>query len=175
MEGHLAGRIILARGGESEIDGNVEPGQIDPEMRKQVLEPDHQHAMRPVPHRLSRQKRKRIDHVDCHETLRLESVFVEGTADRVGQILRLRRLRRKIAGRFLGGDFDMSIGRNQLVGKRNPLGDINPLPDQSVVLHVAHGHETIDPFQPQPMDDIRHQLLETGILNASDTFSPLKV
>src|ERR1700737_3278035 len=69
----------------------------------------------------------------------------------------------------------MRVGRDQIVGDRYALDNLDTLPSQRIVLHVAHRDETVDAGEAEPVNDIRHQLLETGILNPCDTFGALEV
>ena len=50
-----------------------------------------------------------------------------------------------------------------------------PWLDQRVVLHVAHRHEAVDPPHAEPVQRVRHQLLEARVLHAGDAFGPLEV
>ena len=69
----------------------------------------------------------------------------------------------------------MGVGRHQIVGDRDALDDLDALAGQRVVLHVAHGNEAVDPLQAEPVDHVRHQLLEAGILHAGDAFGALEI
>src|SRR4029453_6986014 len=53
--------------------------------------------------------------------------------------------------------------------------DFDALTGQRIVFHVAHGNEAIDSLEAEPVDHIRHQLLEAGILHAGDTFGALEI
>ena len=46
---------------------------------------------------------------------------------------------------------------------RDALADLDPAFDHRVVLHVRHRHQPVDPGNTEPMQDIRHQLLESRI------------
>ena len=50
------GGVGLARDRSDEIGSLVEPSQIEAEMRQAILEPDRQHPVRPLPHRVGAQK-----------------------------------------------------------------------------------------------------------------------
>src|SRR6202040_2696012 len=103
------------------------------------------------------------------------SIFVEGSPERIQQILRFRRLGRVVACGFLRGDLDVSIGRNELVRKGHTLHDIDALTDQRIVFHVAHGYEPIDTPQTEPVDHVGHELLEPRVLDAGDAFRALEI
>ena len=101
--------------------------------------------------------------------------FSNGRPTKVQQILRLRRLRGVVAGSFLGGDFDVGVGGDHVVGDRHPLDDLDALADQRVVLHVAHRNEANEALQAEPFDRVGHQLLETRVLDAGDAFGALEI
>jgi hypothetical protein len=54
-----------------------------------------------------------------------------GGRDRSGN--RRSRLEREIAGGLLGRDLDMGVGGDQFLRNRNPLDDLDALPDQRVI------------------------------------------
>src|SRR6516225_5850234 len=103
------------------------------------------------------------------------SVFFKRPADRIDYILRLYRLGAIVTGGLLGCNFHMCVGRDQIVGDWNALDDLDALARQRVVFHVAHGDEAIDALETEPVDYIRHQLLETRILNARHTFGAFEI
>ena len=61
------------------------------------------------------------------------SVSVERPPDLIGEVLRRGRLEREIAGGLLGRDLDMGVGGDQFLRNRNPLDDLDALPDQRVI------------------------------------------
>ena len=69
----------------------------------------------------------------------------------------------------------MRVGRHEVIGDRHALDDFDALAGQRIVLHVAHGNEAVDPLQAEPVHDIRHQLLESGVLHAGDAFGALEI
>src|SRR4029079_19613021 len=69
------------------------------------------------------------------------SIFFERTADRIVRIF--LRLRRVIAGGLLCRDFHRRIGGHEIVGNWHALDDFDALAGQGIVLHVAHGNETV--------------------------------
>ena len=50
-----------------------------------------------------------------------------------------------------------------------------PWLDQRVVLHVAHRHEAVDAPHAEPVEHVRHQLLEARVLHAGDAFGALEI
>jgi len=58
VKGHLEVRIGRARRLGDEVGNVLEARQIDPEVRKPVLEADREHAVRTPPHRVGAQKRQ---------------------------------------------------------------------------------------------------------------------
>src|SRR5580704_12356920 len=102
-------------------------------------------------------------------------ILVEIAANGIRQVLRLLRLRRVIARGLLGLDLDVRVGRYQFVRNCDPFDDIYALADQRIVFHVTHRDKTVDTFDAEPMDRVRHQLLETGVLHAGDTFGALEI
>src|SRR5246127_2086685 len=103
------------------------------------------------------------------------SILFQRAPDGVGQILRLRRLGRIIAGRLLGRDLDMRVSRMESVRDRYPLDDVDALASQRVMFHVAHRQEAIDPLQAEPVDHVGHQLLEARVLHARDALRALEI
>src|SRR5260370_9703609 len=100
------------------------------------------------------------------------SIFFERAADRVVQVLRLRWLGRVVSGGFFGRDFDMRVGRYEIVGDRHAFNDFDALAGQRVVFHIAHRDETIDPLQSEPVHHVRHQLLEPAYPPPPHPFAP---
>src|ERR1700726_5174572 len=43
------------------------------------------------------------------------------------------------------------------------------------MLHVANGNEAVDTLQAEPVDHVRHQLLEAGILHPGHAFGALEI
>src|SRR5260370_24370621 len=108
------------------------------------------------------------DHADyvcglTKDTVR-PSIFFERAADRVVQVLRLRWLGRVVSGGFFGRDFDMRVGRYEIVGDRHAFNDFDALAGQRVVFHIAHRDETIDSFQSEPVPHVRRQVRAPGLL-----------
>src|SRR5579862_6420978 len=97
-------------------------------------------------------------------TVTPDSVFFKRTADRIEEIVRRRRLGAEIAGGLLRRHFHMRIGRDEFVRNRNAFDDLNALAGQRVMLHVAHRDEAVNALEAEPVDHIRHQLLEARIL-----------
>src|SRR5580700_10967705 len=77
------------------------------------------------------------------DTAALASILFKRTANRIEQVGRLRRFRAVIAGSLLRGHLHMRVRRHQIVGNRNPLDNLDALAGQGIVLHVAHGDETV--------------------------------
>ena len=44
-----------------------------------------------------------------------------------------------------------------------------------VVLHVRHRHEAVDAADAEPVQHVRHQLLEARVLHAGDAFGALEI
>ncbi|CCD99338.1 hypothetical protein BRAS3809_2590011 [Bradyrhizobium sp. STM 3809] len=170
VERHLAARIRRVGHVAHEIGDGIELGEIDAEMRQPAVEAERKQLMRPLAHGAGGQEIGDIRH-----DRPLRSVLLERAADGVAKLLRLLRLQREIAGGLLRRDLDMGVGRDQLVGDRHALDDVDALADQRIVFHVAHRDEAVDPLDAEPVDDIRHQLLETRILHAGDAFGALEV
>ena len=63
----------------------------------------------------------------------------------------------------------------QLVGDLHALADGDPGPDDGVVLHVAHRHEAMDVADAEPVQHVRHQLLEAHVLHARDALGAREV
>src|ERR1017187_4332833 len=108
-------------------------------------------------------------------TLTPGSILVQRPLDGIGQVLRLRQFRRVIAGRLLSRDLDMGVGRHEFVGNRDALHNLDALLDECVIFHVTHRNEAVDPPQPEPVDNVRHELLETRVLYAGHTFGSLEI
>src|SRR6516162_534346 len=66
------------------------------------------------------------------------SILFQRAPDGLRQILRFGRLGRIVAGRPLGGDLDMRVGRNELFGNWHALDNVDALAAQCIVFHVAH-------------------------------------
>src|SRR5262249_23910867 len=81
----------------------------------------------------------------------------------------------KIAGRDLGLDLRPRVRRDHGVGQRHALVDADALADEGVALHVAHGGEAVDAGDAEPVQHVRHQLLEAHVLHAGDAFCALEI
>src|SRR6516225_2087792 len=105
-----------------------------------------------------------------------ETSLVEGTAFGAAELLLIRNPRRgEIAGGLLRLDLDGSIERHQPVRDRDLLDHLDPLRLERVVLQVRHRDPAIDPADPEPMKDIRHQLLKPHVLHAGDAFRAAEI
>src|SRR6266480_2072959 len=82
---------------------------------------------------------------------------------------------REIARGLLGRDLDLRIRRDKLVRDGNALYDLHTLTNERVVLHITHRNEPIDSPQAKPMDHVRHELLEPGVLHSGHAFRTLKI
>src|ERR1700716_4271225 len=69
----------------------------------------------------------------------------------------------------------MGVGGHEIVGDRYALDDFDALSGQRILLPFAHGNEAVDSLQAEPVHHIRHQLLESGVLHAGDTFGALEI
>src|SRR5262249_21423888 len=81
----------------------------------------------------------------------------------------------KIPRSLLGRDLDMGVSGDQFLRNRNPIHDLDALPDQRVIFHIAHGDEAINAGEAQPVDHVRHQLLKSRVLYAGDAFCALEI
>src|ERR1700736_1722960 len=115
----------------------------------------------------------RLTSPDLQGTLTPLSIFFERTTNRVDRVL--LRLGRVVTRGLLCRDFHMRVGRHKIVGKGHALDDFDALAGQRIVLHIAHRNEAVDSFQADPVHPIRHQVLESGVLPAGDTFSSLEI
>ena len=177
VERHVERRITLPHRLEHEIDG-VDRGGARSTRKCGSLSSSPSASMRCARSRTAcgAQKRKRGGRIGIHDRPACMSQNLSsGAADRIGQVLRLRRLRRVIAGGLLGRDFHMGVGGNQLVWNRHAFDDLDALADQRIIFHVAHRDEPVDAPQTEPMDRVRHQLLEARVLNAGDAFGALEI
>ena len=93
----------------------------------------------------------------------------------MSEVFRLLLFRRIISGGFFGRYLDMGVGRHKLIGQRHALDNLDALGDERVMFHVAHRDEAVDAAQTEPMNDVGHQLLEPGVLNAGDAFGPFEI
>src|SRR5438132_1322000 len=88
------------------------------------------------------------------------SSVVEGTSPDGAQLFCIGYPRRReIAGGFLCLDLDRSVKRHQPIRERELLHHLDPLRPRRLVLDVRHRHPAVDPADPEPMEDVRHQLL----------------
>src|SRR3984957_2088871 len=108
-------------------------------------------------------------------TLALALILFKRTADRIEEFVRWCGLGAVIAGSLLRGPLHMRIGRDKIVGNRNAFDDLDALARQRIVFHVAHGDETVDALEAEPVDHIRHQLLEACVLHAGHAFGALEI
>ena len=83
--------------------------------------------------------------------------------------------RREIAGGLLAVHLDLRVERDQPVGDRHLLDDLDALRAQRVVLHVRHRHPAVDAADAEPVEDVRHQLLEAHVLHAGDAFGAVEI
>src|SRR5215472_4989772 len=100
----------------------------------------------------------------------------EGTTLGVAQLPRVgEAVRRKITGRPLRRDLDRGVGRHQPVGNRDLLDHRNPLRFERIAFQIRHRDPAVDPANPEPVKDIRHQLLEADVLHPGDAFGPAEI
>src|SRR5260370_20050652 len=116
---------------------------------------------------------RRLTSPDLQGTLPPLSIFFERSADWIDRVL--LRLGRIVTGGLFCGDFHVRAGGHKMVGNWRACDDFDALAGQRIVLHVAHGNEAVDSLQSEPVHHIRHQLLESGILHAGDTFGALEI
>src|SRR5215469_14957580 len=104
------------------------------------------------------------------------SSVVEGTASNEADLVRSTGPgRREIAGGLLGLDLDRRIERNEALRDRDLLPDRDTLGGERVPLEVGHRHPAIDAADAEPMEDVGHQLLESHVLHAGDTFGAAEI
>src|SRR5713101_6528943 len=104
------------------------------------------------------------------------SSIVEGTTLRAAELLSIWNSRgREIAGSLLRLDFDRGVERHQPVRNRDLLDHLDALRFERVVLKVRHRDPAVDPADPEPMEDIRHQLLKPHILHAGHAFGAAEI
>jgi hypothetical protein len=82
---------------------------------------------------------------------------------------------REVTRGLLGRDLDLRIRRDKLVRNGNALYDLHVLTNERVVFHIAHRNEPINSPQAKPMDHVRHELLEPGVLHSGHAFRALKI
>src|SRR5215468_1513419 len=102
--------------------------------------------------------------------------FVERPADCSRQRLVWgHTIRREVACGLLGHDLDLRIRRDKLVRDGNALYDLDALTNEGVAFHITHRNEPINSPQAKPMDHVRHELLEPGVLYSGHAFRALKI
>ena len=69
----------------------------------------------------------------------------------------------------------MRVVRDELGGDRDLPIDGDPLGQDRVALHVAHRHEALDAPDPEPVQHVGHELLETHVLDAGHAFGALEI
>ena len=130
MERHVERRDRpCASSSSTRSAARVQAAEIDAEVRQPVVEAERQHAVRALAHRRRRSA----------ATERPPSPDLHGHVRRVINIFRARgrpglprscgsaRLRRVVAGGLLGLHLDLRVGRDQLVGDRHALDDLDAL------------------------------------------------
>jgi len=80
-----------------------------------------------------------------------------------------------VTGLDLGINLDTAIRRNHVVGNRHPLVNGDTLVNNSIVLHVGHAEHPVNLCDAEPVQDVRHEGLETHVFNAGNVLSSLKV
>src|SRR5580692_594202 len=108
-------------------------------------------------------------------TSALASILFKRAADRIDEFVRRCGFGAVIAGSLLRGHLHMRIGRDKFVRNRNAFDDLDALARQRIVLHGAHRDETVDALEAEPVDHVRHQLLEARVLHAGHAFSALEI
>src|SRR5271165_2951367 len=102
--------------------------------------------------------------------------FVEGTSLDAVAFLRIEDPGwREIAGGLLRLDLDRRVERHQPIRDRDLRDDLDPLRCERVSLQVRHRHPAVDAADPEPVEDIRHQLLKPHVLHPGDTFGAAEV
>src|SRR4051794_28307813 len=95
------------------------------------------------------------------------SLLVEGAALRKAELLTIRGSGGcEITGRLLRRDLDCGIERHQRVRNGDLLHYLDALGLQRIVLQIRHRDPAVDAADPEPMKDIRHQLLKAHVLHA---------
>src|SRR5215472_4511373 len=81
----------------------------------------------------------------------------------------------EIPGRLFGLDLDHGIERYQPVRNCDLLSNLDTLIRQRIALQIGHRHPTVDPPDPEPMKDVRHQLLKAHVLHAGDALGAAEI
>src|SRR5215207_6573688 len=122
-----------------------------------------------IPHRSRATRTDAAMRVRKSETLQVAALDagerggVEGAGGRV------------VAGRLLGLELDLRVRRHQPVRDRHALEDLDAGRENRVVFHVRHGHEAVDAGDAEPVEHVRHELLEARVLHAGDAFGALEI
>src|SRR5277367_6414719 len=82
---------------------------------------------------------------------------------------------REIPGSLLGVHLDRGVLRHQIVGDRDLLADRDALRGQRLMFHVRHRDPTVDAANAEPVEDVRHQLLEAHVLHAGDALGAAEI
>ena len=88
-----------------------------------------------------------------------------GSNGRLGEITR----------RPLCRHFDAGVVGNEVLGNRHSLSDLYALTNNGFELHVAHGYEAIDAADSEPVEGVRHKLLEPHVLSAGDALGAFEI
>src|SRR5690606_34801218 len=111
-----------------------------------------------------------------HRAKTIRSEILQVAADSRAQIRFSRRaLRREITRSLLRFHFDLGVVGNHLVRYRDAFDNVDSGAGDRVVFHVGHRYEAIDLGDAEPLQHIRHQLLETRILHACNAFGAFEI
>src|SRR5688572_11575883 len=101
---------------------------------------------------------------------------IEATATHAVEFSTIRaRSLSVVASSFFCRHLDMSVRRNPILGKGNPVDNLDAGAANRLVFHIAHGDKPIDASNPQPMQDVGHEFLEAHILSPGNAFGTGKV
>src|SRR5262252_3648081 len=102
--------------------------------------------------------------------------IVEGTTPDAAELLGARNPGGcEIAGSLLRFDLDSRIGRYQPVRDRDLIYHLDPLRHQRVAFQVRHRDPPVDPADPEPVEDIRHQLLKAHVLHPGNALGAAEI
>src|SRR5438132_757759 len=104
------------------------------------------------------------------------SSLVQRTALCTVELTRIRCPRRgEIPCRLLCSHFDYRVERHQAIWDRSLFHYLDPLRLERIALAVRHRYPAIDPTNPEPMKNVRYQLLKAHVLYAGDAFGPTEI
>src|SRR3984893_3460974 len=121
-------------------------------------------------------QRERTAAALCSTVAPAAASLVERTAFGATQLGSIRGSRRgEIPCRLLCRHFDRRIKGHQSVRNRELLHHLDSLGLERIALAVRHRHPAIDPADAEPVENVRHQLLEAHVLHAGDAFGAAEI